>query len=343
MFRSRAPRVVAAALTAVVLIVGLMASTTSAAPKPKPTPTPTPSPTPTATPTPTPTSANRIVYFGDDTGDGVFVPSIVTAGNVFEFTLIARNDGNANLTHASIGYGSLAVARQGSASLPAGMSIASAKLDGVNCAMAEEGAGALCDVDVLSAGETVTAQFIVNAPSVAPLATTYASFKVAEAVPDQGANRNTFFADGTIQVGATNTNGNATFKLATEPLSLSTAGQTLVKKDSMTTAVSTGVSGGAISISEVDCTSDDPCNAGQIATVHVRDGEAVGLVWTLVITGSLPSPTVVYHLLDGQTEWQEITVSCSDTVLTDCIDEVTKNGNVTTIIFKTPTNGRVRV
>ena len=343
MFRSRTPRAVVAALTAVVLIVGLMASTTSAAPPPgkgKPTPTPTGTPTPT----PTPTSANRIVYFGDDTGDGVFVPSIVTAGNVFEFTLIARNDGNANLTHASIGYGSLAVAREGSPSLPAGMSIASATLDGVNCTLADGGAGALCDVDVLTSGETVTAQFIVNAPSVAPLRATYASFKVAEAVPDQGANRNTFYADGTVEVGVTNSNGVGTFKRADEALSLSTGDQALVKKDSMTTTVSApGVNGGAISISEVDCTTDDPCKAGQIATVHVRDGDAVDLVWTLVIVGKLPSPLVITHELDGGGEPVLIQDSCSVVLTTNCIDDVTKNGNVSTIIFKTPTNGRIRV
>lgn len=316
----------------------------AAAAKPKATPTPTPNPTPTPAPSPTPNSDNRTVYFGDETGNGSFVPSIVTAGNVFEFTLTARNDGANRLTHAEIGYGSLAIARQGSnASLPAGMSIAFANLDGVDCMIAPEGLGALCDAGQLDAGETVHAQFIVNAPSVAPVKTTYASFKVAENVPDQGANRNTFFADGTIEVGATNTNGNATFKLGNEPLTLSTLGQTLVKKDSMTTTVSAGVNGGAISISEADCTTADPCNAGQIATVHVRDGAPLALVWTLVIVGTLPSPLVVTHTLDDDVTNVPISESCSETLVTNCIESVVKNGNVNTIIFRTPTNGRIRV
>ena len=88
------------------------------------------------------------------------------------------------------------------------------------------------------------------------MTTTYASFKVAENVPDQGANRNTFFADASLNVGPTNSNSNATYKLAGDEggFSLSTEGNTLVKKDSMTTTV-TGTAGGvgAISISEEDC------------------------------------------------------------------------------------------
>ena len=98
MFHSRAPRAVVAALTAVVLIIGLMVSATSAAPKPKPTPTPTPTPTPVATPTPTPTpsptptSDSRNVYFGDAPapgGLGVLDLTPATTGNTFVFDVEA--------------------------------------------------------------------------------------------------------------------------------------------------------------------------------------------------------------------------------------------------------------
>ena len=121
------------------------------------------------------------------------------------------------------------------------------------CTIAAGGLGALCDLGQFDSGENATARFVVNAPSVAVATTTYASFKVAENVPDQGANRNTFFADANLDVGATNSNSNATWKTG-GALSLSTAGQTLVKKDSMTTTVTGSGDGvGAISISEEDC------------------------------------------------------------------------------------------
>ena len=134
---------------------------------------------------------------------------------------------------------------------------------------------------------------------MAVITTTYASFKVAENVPDQGANRNTFFADASLDIGPTNSNSNATYKLAgdEEGFSLSTGGQTLVKKDSMTTTV-TGTTGGvgAISISEEDC-APGTCT-GQIATVHVQDGAPQDpyLVWTIVVVGSFDG--VIEHELD---------------------------------------------
>ena len=132
--------------------------------------------------------------------------------------MFIENEGNQRLTHSQVGYGSLAVARQGSnPSLPAGATIVSATLNfetanPTQCTIAAGGLGALCDLGQFDAGENATARFVVNAPSVAVATTTYASFKVAENVPDQGANRNTFFADANLDVGATNSNSNATWK-----------------------------------------------------------------------------------------------------------------------------------
>jgi hypothetical protein len=371
-FRSRTPRSAVAAALSIVLIAAFMVGTTSAAvnqrasdraapaapkPKPSPTPTPTPVPTPTPTPTPTPNSDNRSVYFGDpDTylsdpdGNGVLVASDVTAGvgKLFAIDLFVKNLGNQRLTHAQVGYGSLAVSRPGSIpSLPAGITIRSATLNGDPCTVTpDDGSlmylGALCDLGQVNAGEEATVQFIVNAPTEPTTIDTWASFKVAENVPDQGANRNTFFADtDPIVVGATNTNGNATFKLLNEDLTLTTANQTLVKKDSMTTTVSVpGVTGGAISISEEDC-APNTCT-GQIATVHVRDGAAVGLLWTLVSVGQLDHPIVITHELDsGLLEFISESNPCDTETETNCMVDVDEQGNSTTTIFKTPTNGKV--
>jgi hypothetical protein len=321
-FRSHAPRAVVAALTAVVLIVGLMASTTSAAPKP---------------------SANRIIYFGDAPrsaqGNGVLVPSPVSAGNVFEFTLWIENDGSNRLTHAEVGYGSLAVAQSGvGASLPAGATIVSATLNGANCFVTDDDLGARCDLGDFDSGETATVQIIVNAPASPGNAFTYASFKVAENVADQGANRNTVYANSSFVILPTNSNSNATYKTSGN-FELSTSGQTLVRKDSMTTTVSGPAGVGAISIAEEDCTKS--C-VGQIATVHVRDGstQTPYLEWTLKIIGSIGG--VITHTLDDGSE-VSFSGSCStDADGLDCIVSNTKNGNETTIVFRTATNGKVR-
>jgi hypothetical protein len=289
------------------------------------------------------------VYFGDapksDDGDGVLVPSIVTAGNTFAIDIFIENEGNQRLTHSEVGYGSLAVARTDTndPSLPAGATIFSATLDGQPCTITEDLLGALCDLGQFDSGEIANVQFIVNAPSSPGATATWASFKVAENVPDQGANRNTFYADAHFVVGPTNSNSNATYKTGGE-FSLSTNGPTLVKKDSMTTTVFVPGGGvGAISISETDC--DDTCT-GQIATVHVRDGalQTPYLEWTLVITGSLGDPVVVTHELDsGLIDLiSEADDPCSDPFVDDCMDSVTRQGNMTRIVLKTGTNGRVK-
>ena len=325
MFRSHAPRAVVAALTAVVLIVGLMASTTSAAPKP---------------------SANRIIYFGDAPrsaqGNGVLVPSPVSAGNVYEFTLWIANDGSNRLTHSEVGYGSRAISQTGAgASLPTGASIVSATLiSGVgSCAVVDLGLGALCDLGQFDAGETASVQIIVNAPDDPGAAFTYASFKVAENVADQGANRNTVYANSSnFVIAPTNSNSNATYKTSGD-FTLSTEGQTLVKKDSMTTTVTGPAGVGAISISETNC--DNSC-VGQIATVHVREGvdQTPYLEWKLVIVGSISG--VITHTLDNGQDFS-FSGSCDgDVDGVDCIVSNVKNGNSTTIIFRTETNGKVR-
>ena len=327
MFRSHAPRAVAAALTAVVLITGLMASTTSAAPKP---------------------TANRIIYFGDAPklaeSNGVLTPSLVSAGNVFEFTLFIENLGKNRLTHAEVGYGSLAVAQGALKSLPDGATIEAATLNGNNCFITEDKLGSLCDLGDFDAGETATVQIVVNAPGSAGSAFTYASFKVAENVADQGANRNTVYANSKdFVIAPTNSNSNATYKnTLTGALTLSTNGLTLVKKDSMTTTVTGPAGVGAISISETDC--DKSC-VGQIATVHVRDGadqtqDPGYLEWELKILGSISG--VITHTLDNGDEVSFSGPCLGDSDGVDCIVSNIKNGNSTTIIFRTLANGRVK-
>jgi hypothetical protein len=106
----------------------------------------------------------------------------------------------------------------------------------------------------------------------------------------------------------------------------------------MTTTVSGPDGAGAISISEEDC--DKSC-VGQIATVHVRDGalQTPYLLWTLVIVGSIDG--VITHTLDDGTD-VPISASCTGETDVDCIVSNDRTGNVTTIEFRTETNGKVR-
>jgi hypothetical protein len=354
-FRSHAPRAVVAALTAVVLIVGLMASATSAAPKPKPTPTPVPTPSPTPTPTPIPNSDNRVVYFGwpATDGDRHLGVSEVTTGNIFVIDVIARSDDNQVLTHPVLALGT-AVQPGGpdANSLPANASILSVERSGVGCLPGKEvqtTTSYKCELPNFALGDSTTLHVTLRAGDT-PVNNDiiWATFKVAEKVSDVGANQNTAFASSQINIQQTNSNANASFKTGDSAFALSTGDQTLVKKDTMNTTVTvpgdTGV--GAISIAEIDCSTEptlSPCT-GQIATVHVRNGapQSPYLEWTLRITGNLPSPTTIYHQLDGATDWVAITESCDADTTTDCIFSVVKNGNTTEVVFRTIGNGRVR-
>ena len=49
------------------------------------------------------------------------------------------------------------------------------------------------------------------------------------------------------------------------------------------------------------------------------------------------------HKLDDNITNVPISESCSATLVTNCIESAVKNGNSNTIIFRTPTNGRIRV
>ena len=371
MFRSRAPRAVIAALTAVVLIVGLMASTTSAAPKPKPTPTPTPSPSPTPIPSPTPTpiptpeEGNRIVYFGDPAsdpnGDGVLDPTTVTAGGVFRVDVIARNDGGQNLSHAMLAIGDLAAAWAGApASLPDGAQLVDVEVmhNGLaqDCDFVAPADGFSCEFGNFRSGDEIEASFWIETASDPDADTAvWASFKVAENVPDQGANSNTFFAFAPLAIAQTTSDANSTYKLDDEFLTLSTdvTGAPASDKQKTILNVPNGV-GGIISIFEADnptgCT---PACIGQEVLANVRDGAELDpyLVWELRIVGigagknqggiyheSIAAPGTfdqfVYSnatVCDGPTD-----VNCFETY------EVSRNANSTKIIFRTETNGKVR-
>jgi hypothetical protein len=350
-----------------------MAGTTTAkkpTPSPTPTPTPTATPTPTPVPTPTPNSDNRVVYFGDAAtepdGDGQLVVTPVTTGGAYQFAVTATNNGNQNLTHAQLGFGDAATAWAdapgGAPSLPGignGAEILFVEVAGATCPAVSPGAtGYLCDVGSLASGASVTATFTVQAPSVAMDTAVWASFKVAENVPDQGANRNTFFAASALNIDPTSSNASSTYVTAGNPLHGSTNQPLIVPGDIQSTTVrlvEDDGQGGVVSLVEknIPPTACVPLCIGQEVSTNVRGGQQFELPqyleWTVVIARSdVPaSKIVVHHVLDGG---EEVLIpntkafSC-DSLGTDCMESVVvnKGAGVTTVIFRTSSNGVIRI
>ncbi len=360
MIRSRTTRSVVAATTSVVLILGLMAGTTSAK-KPGPTapPAPTPTPLPTPTPTPTPNSDNRSVYFGDlelvPDSNGLLNVSPATTGKVFAFDVIARNTGGQNLTHAQLAFGDATAPNANGTvvGLPAGATILDVDTAGVGCEdETRTTTSYVCDVGSLRPGTWLTARFFVAAgPTPVSDAIIRASFKVAENVNDQGANRNTFFAEDTVNIALTSKDAIGTYLPGA--LELSTKGIGDSTGDPQSTSVRVeGAENGFISIVETNGPTGCPAPCiGQTVSLNVNDGQIFDtfVEWRLEIVGSsaIPNKGGVVHTLDDGTEELILNTkanACSTTNPVNCFVSYTVNKklNLTTLVFRTDSNGAAR-
>ena len=343
MFRPRAPRPLAAASISIALLLGVLGAGVASA------------------------ADNRVVYFGDPatatedpSGNRVINVSPFTANGVFTFDVLARNDGNQNLTHVIIGVGSGAAARAGwdtasKPSLPPGATVIGATLDGAACTIAADRSGATCQTGSLGRNDEITATFVVQAGSYTGPSWAYATLRVAENVNDVGANTNSFFADDSdLLILPTNSNGYGTYQQAGEALTATTKGLAPVANDKQTTKVEVpGATGGVVSLieTEVDQTGCSPACIGQTVSANVRNGDEVApyLQWTLEIlsTSQTASKGGIYHTLDtgevvriANTEAN----ACTAKKTVDCIVSyaINKKTGLTTIVFRTETNGAVR-
>lgn len=362
MNRTRVPRALASATASAAIVLGLLAGSTGAALG----------------------ADSRMVYFGDPAtenhpggpaaGAGKLVLTPVTTGGVFTFDVIARNTGNQTLTHSVLALGTAAAARtaddyansaigsipNGTPSLPAastGVEIISATVVGASCPAATPTSFS-CAIGNFGSGAVVRATFVVKAPTSALSSWVWASFKVAENVNDQGSNRNTFYADGVLNVAQTTTDLNGTYLLGTQALKLSTNLANRPASDPMVSTVEVpGEAGGLVTISEqaVNPALCTPKCIGQQVSVNVRNGASFGnkyVRWTLVVftTDVTPSKGGIYHVLDDGTTVETIpntkANSCSAAGANQfkCIESyvVNKKLGTTTIIFHTATNGAVR-
>ncbi len=206
-----------------------------------------------------------------------------------------------------------------------------------------------------SSGAEVVATFIVQAPSSPTSSWVYASLRVAENNPQRGSNNNSFFADSAINIGATTSDSNSTYKLSNQALNLTTKGLGGVNNDKMTTTVAVPDGrGGLISIVEKNGPTGCPNTAciGQEVQLNVRNGQELDpyLEWTLEIKGEGAGSNKggILHTDDNGNVIENIRFTnankCSASKPTGCIVSyvVNKHAGTTVIVFRTDTNGRVK-
>jgi hypothetical protein len=285
--------------------------------------------------------------------EGLLDVTPVTTGGAFRIRVSATNEGNQNLSHAAIGLGNLAAPNPDDAtSLPAGFTIVEAHIAGCP-QVAAPVAGYACEIGALRSGQTVNATFIVQTAGPANVHDIYASFKVAENVNDQGANRNTFFATAALDVNATSSDEIGTY-LRGLALALGTGNGNPPAGDPQVTRIEVpGATGGVLSIVETNGPTGCPTPCiGQAVSLNVRDGEAFTgsfVRWTVVIAGTsaIPSKGGVIHTLDNGNEVaipNTRTNACSASKTVDCFVSYTvdKKTGFTTIVFQTLSNGAAR-
>lgn len=307
---------------------------------------------------------NRIAYFGHPTvgenSNGVLDVSAVTAGNVFTIDVRAENLGNNSLTHSIVALGNRVTDRPdwdeiAQPSLPAGYTVLGASATAGTCSF--DAAGASCDLGTLVTGTPRNVTFIVQA-GAAGTPHIWASLRVAENQPNQGDNNNSFFADWDLVVGPTNSDNNSTFKLPGQALHLSTKEVAGVNNDKMVTTVDVPDGfGGIMSIVEFNNPAGCPNTAciGQEVELNVRDGADIApyVEWELVIQGigAGSNKGGILHTHDDGVTVDNIRFTkanmCSAKLLDDCIvsyviDRKGGSGGITTIVFRTDTNGKVR-
>ena len=301
---------------------------------------------------------NRDAYFGHPNGlnDNSLDVSTVTAGNVFTVDVRAMSRVNQSLTHSVAAIGDQATARPADEttdpSLPDDYTVIGASATAGTCSFTASGAS--CDLGTLIKNVPVDVRFIVRA-GAAGSPHIWASLRVAENNPDRGDNNNSFFADANLVVGATTGDANSTFKLSNEPAKLSTKGIGGVNNDKMVTTIEVKDGfGGEMSIVEFNNPTGCPNTAciGQELNVTVRDGAFLDpyMTWTLEIQGlgAGSNKGGVLHTDAAGNLLEDLRFTkanmCTDKKLFDCLVsyEVNRKTGITTIVFRTDTNGKVR-
>ena len=301
----------------------------------------------------------RDIFVGSPgSDDGVLTFTGVSSGNATSTRIFIDNNTNATMNKATLTVGTFPATP-----LPNGLSVAGAyAFGGGSCSIADDESSATCDLGnirgktgdrtVIIVLDVTSAAGTISLP--ATLDSGHFALKVNETVNDNGANRDTFFAGGSITVGETTCDNVATFVAPAQAKQVSTACD-----DVQSTALSIPSLqfGAAVQIAEVadaSCAGNLKC-FGQASTANVNDGASVNLVWSITWNNAnLPNgfnvrKAGVIHFLDAVNGGGTVVIpntnagQCGNNAnKTNCIVSFEKGDTTTTVIFRTPSNGKIK-
>jgi hypothetical protein len=331
--RARA-RIVVSALAAALLSVGSLAGSASA-------------------------GDTRVIYIGDPDGSGVLEASIASAGNQTGFEVQVRNTGKQNVTHVVIGIGSDAATstmQPAGSSLPAGSTVVAIYGDGA-CSIEADFSGAMCAFDSLPARSSVKDTIVVTTPSAGSF-DFWASVKLDENTSDAGANTDSFFSSGHLDVDPADGDHFGTFLLPNQGGTVGTGlGNIDTTNQGTLVTVPGRPAGTPVSTNE---TADPPTNCaggvscfGALVRAHIADGATITpyLTWTFRWnTAALPkgfsaSQAGVVHFPDaGRAVLIPNTKKnlCSATRTLDCVVSSLLTKDYFELVIQTASNGGVK-
>jgi hypothetical protein len=300
----------------------------------------------------------RVIYIGDPDGSGGLEASIASAGNQTGFEVQVRNTGKQNVTHVVIGIGSDAAtsAMQPSGpSLPAGSTVVAIYGDGA-CSIEADLSGAMCAFDSLAARSSVK-DTIVLTTSAAGSFDFWASVKLDENTSDAGANTDSFFSSGHLDVDADDGDHFGTFLLPDVGGTVGTGFDTIGATNQGTLVTVPGRAAGT-PVSTIETPDTTSCAGGvscfgALVSANVADGATITpyLSWTFRWnTAALPkgfsaSQAGVVHFLDGG---KAVLIPntkknlCSATRTLDCVVSSTLTKDYFELVIQTASNGGVK-
>ncbi len=300
---------------------------------------------------PTLAADTRSVFVGSPGaggGDGVLTLSPVSAGQATKTDIRIANDSQATMNKTTLTIGTAPAP-----ALPAGVTVFGAYgPNGSACIVAAGGASVTCAFGNVRSGTERNVTIVFEVGSAGSVAIE-ASVKVKETVNDNGANKDTFPAVGSVAVGAFSCDSVATFVAPGQGKTVSTSASVCDPQSTALTIPALGA-GALVSINEVadaSCSGSRTC-FGQASVANVNDGAPVNLTWAITWNNAVlpngfnPRKAGVLHFLDnGQIVVIENTNAgkCGNSPSkTNCVVSVVEGATTTTITFRTPSNGRVK-
>lgn len=291
----------------------------------------------------------NVIVASPGQGDGVLTFSEVTAGGVTKTDIVIDNQSSATMNKTTLTVG----IPPAPTPLAAGVTVVGAYgPNGNACTVAADGSSATCSFGNVRSGTSraITLAFAVTDDGTTAIGV---AVKVKETVNDNGANKDTFEATGAVAVGAFSCNDVATFVVPGKAGTVSTADSRCDPQSTDLTVPALAI-GALVRISEV---ADDACVGnlscfGLASDASVNDGAPVNLTWAITWNNAvLPNGFNVRKagVIHFEDDGDEIVIAndragqCGNSPSkTDCIVSVTQGTTTTTIIFRTPSNGRVK-